>query len=321
MPHISQLPAGQKIGNVSGDLEIDSVGNLILNPTGGTINASSKNISSVNILSSTTVNSVNGNFLTATGSDPALAIGKATFAKASVLFTGDGTSYYSDSNNPADVAFFRSAIGTLRISDATLLGSATLQINNIASFGSQNLTISSSANINFSSLNARSVLSLDASKNLVSTQLTNGQLMIGNSGNVPAAATLTAGSGISITNGSGSITIAATSAGFTWTTVTGTSQTISAENGYISNNAALITFTLPSTASVGDTFQIVGLGSGGWKIAQNASQLIHFGSSVTTTGTGGSLASTNQYDVLTVVCTVANTTFSVTTAIGNLTVV
>lgn len=41
--------------------------------------------------------------------------------------------------------------------------------------------------------------------------LTNGQLVIGSTGNAPQAQALTAGTGISITNGAGSVTIAATS--------------------------------------------------------------------------------------------------------------
>jgi len=43
--------------------------------------------------------------------------------------------------------------------------------------------------------------------------LTNGQLVIGSTGNAPQAATLTAGSGISIANAAGSITIGATGGG------------------------------------------------------------------------------------------------------------
>jgi hypothetical protein len=53
------------------------------------------------------------------------------------------------------------------------------------------------------------------------TSYTDGQLLIGNTtGNTLAKSTLTAGSGISITNGSGSITIAATGGGGTVTSVT-----------------------------------------------------------------------------------------------------
>jgi hypothetical protein len=55
------------------------------------------------------------------------------------------------------------------------------------------------------------------------TTYTNGQLLIGNTtGNTLTKATLTAGSGISITNGAGSITIAATGSGGTVTSVAGT---------------------------------------------------------------------------------------------------
>lgn len=46
------------------------------------------------------------------------------------------------------------------------------------------------------------------------TTFTNGQLLIGNAGSL-AKATLTAGTGINITNGPGSITIAASSGGAT----------------------------------------------------------------------------------------------------------
>ena len=60
------------------------------------------------------------------------------------------------------------------------------------------------------------------------TTYTDGQLLIGNStGNTLAKSTLTAGSGITITNGSGSITIAASGGGGTVTSVTGTSPVAS----------------------------------------------------------------------------------------------
>lgn len=50
---------------------------------------------------------------------------------------------------------------------------------------------------------------------LVSTALTNGQLLIGSTGAAPTVATLTAGTGITITNGAGSITIASNTANIT----------------------------------------------------------------------------------------------------------
>ena len=105
-----------------------------------------------------------------------------------------------------------------------------------------------------------------------------------------------------------------------WTEVTGTSQSMAVDNGYILNNAGLVTATLPTTAAVGTSIRVAGKGAGGWRIAQNASQLIHFGSSVTSTGAGGRLDSTNQYDCVELLCTVADTTWTVLSSVGNITV-
>ena len=126
-------------------------------------------------------------------------------------------------------------------------------------------------------------------------------------------------------NGKGLITAAANgsggSGGITWNEVTGTTQTAAVDNGYICNNASLVTVTLPSTIAVGETVRVTGKGAGGWKVAQVSSQLIHFGNLDTTTGTGGSLASVNDYDSVELLCITANTAFIVLSSIGNITVV
>jgi hypothetical protein len=106
-----------------------------------------------------------------------------------------------------------------------------------------------------------------------------------------------------------------------WNEVTGTSQTASTNAGYIANNAGLVTITLPSSAAVGKVVRVAGLGAGGWKIAQNASQVINFGSVATTTGTGGSLASVNRYDTVELLCVATNNTWVVLSSQGNITVV
>jgi hypothetical protein len=152
--------------------------------------------------------------------------------------------------------------------------------------------------------------------------LTNGQLIIGNTSNDPSAAGLSAGTGISIATGAGSITINAVGAGLTWTDVTGSTQAIAVNSGYTSNDSStLVTLTLPSTAAYGSVIAVVGKASGLWTIAQNSGQTIHFGGINTTTGTGGSLSSTKQYDAVFLLCTVANTDFTVINSIGNITYV
>lgn len=152
--------------------------------------------------------------------------------------------------------------------------------------------------------------------------LTDGQVAIGSSTGAPLAATLTAGTNISVTNGHNTITIAATGAGgFVWTDVTGTSQTMAANNGYIADNASLVTLTLPTTSAQGTIIEISGNGAGGWTVAQNSGQAIKFGSVTTTTGTGGSLSSSNRYDAIKLLCTVANTQWNVQSSVGNITYV
>jgi hypothetical protein len=111
--------------------------------------------------------------------------------------------------------------------------------------------------------------------------------------------------------------------GFTmWTDVTGTTQTMSVANGYIADNASLVTFTLPSTAAIGDMIQVLGKGAGGWKIAQNASQQINVGKLASTAGTGGSIASINQFDTVELRCITAGASTVWTAKVtGNITVV
>jgi hypothetical protein len=95
---------------------------------------------------------------------------------------------------------------------------------------------------------------------------------------------------------------------------------MAAYNGYITNySSGLVTLVLPTTISAGATMRIAGLSSSGWKLTQNASQLIHFGTATTTTGTAGYLASTQACDSIELVCAVANTTFIVVSSIGNIT--
>jgi hypothetical protein len=118
----------------------------------------------------------------------------------------------------------------------------------------------------------------------------------------------------------GFVTLSAT--GVTWTDVTSATQAMAVNSGYTSNDGAtLVTFTLPATAAYGTLIQVVGKASGLWTIAQNAGQTIHFGITNTTTGITGSLSSTKQYDVAYLLCTIANTDFTVVNSIGNLTVV
>jgi len=100
--------------------------------------------------------------------------------------------------------------------------------------------------------------------------------------------------------------------------VAGTTQQAAGSANYIPNNASLVTITLPITAAVGSRLRVVGLGAGGWRVAQNASQLIHKSGTATTIGTGGHIDSSNRYDAATLVCIVANTEWSIVDSQGTI---
>lgn len=112
---------------------------------------------------------------------------------------------------------------------------------------------------------------------------------------------------------------AAGGGGISFTEVTGTTQALAVNSGYILNNGALVTATLPASATVGDVIRVIGLGAGGFQIAQNASQYIRWDENVvTTTGVGGSLDSTDDHDAVELICTVTDNGWGILSSKGNL---
>jgi hypothetical protein len=85
-----------------------------------------------------------------------------------------------------------------------------------------------------------------------------GQLLIGDTGSAPLWQNLTAGTGISITNGAASISISSTGGGMTWNTVTTAGPILTVKNnGYIENyGITQVSFVLPTTPTVGDVVEL-----------------------------------------------------------------
>ncbi len=110
--------------------------------------------------------------------------------------------------------------------------------------------------------------------------------------------------------------------GFAWNNTTGSTQSMSVGNGYVDNGSGTPTvYTLPSTAVVGSLVAVQGAGAGLWKIAQNSGQSISFNAVTSTSGTGGSVSSTDQFDAITLICITANTVWAVNQSVGNFNVV
>lgn len=151
--------------------------------------------------------------------------------------------------------------------------------------------------------------------------LTNGQLAIGSTGADPSAATLTAGTGITIANGAGSITVNATGGGLSWSTKSANTPLV-INNGFIAiAPGGALSFSLPAASAVGDTISLTLDDATSWTITQAANQQIRIGNVQTTLGAGGSLASTAAGDTVTMVCRTANLIWQVVSSMGNITVV
>lgn len=139
--------------------------------------------------------------------------------------------------------------------------------------------------------------------------LTDGQLVIGSTAGSPAAANLTAGPGMLITNASNSITLSVATGGLSWSTIAGTTQAATVNTGYVIGNAAQTTVTLPTNFAVGEVVVIKGFGAGGWVLQANTGDTIVYGQN--TTSAGGTLTSAGNFDTVYVTGIVANTTWSV----------
>ncbi len=180
------------------------------------------------------------------------------------------------------------------------------------------INYASSANVMGSIAAANSSVLISSSTGVpsMSGAMTNGQLIVGSTGASPTKATLTAGTGITISNGAGTITISGAGSGYSWTEVTGTSQSMAVNNGYIANNAGLVTLTLPASSVIGDTVIAQGKGTGLFKIVTNGGQTIRFGNTSSTTG----IQALSQWNSVELLCITATTEWAVLTGTqGNFT--
>jgi hypothetical protein len=229
-------------------------------------------------------------------SDGQIIIGKTNDLPAAASITGSGSITVTPGANSITIS--SSASGTVNSGTA----------NQLAYYATTGSAVSG-----LSTANSATLVTSSTGVPSWTSSMTNGQILIGSTGATPVPATITGTLGITVTNGAGTITISGGGGGYTWTEVTGTTQTMTANNGYITNNPALVTLTLPATAALGTTLSIAGKGAGGWKIAQNAGQEIFFGSSATTIGVTGYLQSTQQFDSIELLCITANTQWTVIT--------
>jgi hypothetical protein len=190
----------------------------------------------------TTLTSTSAGITTLTGSS--MNVTTATHASANI------TQLQSTSATITTLTSTSANITTLSGTTATYT-SAT--VTNLGST-SANITTLTGTNFSATSLTLTNALRVAEGGTGVDSTPTNGQLLIGN-GSGFALSTLTAGTGMTITNNAGSITLA--SAGLPVVTVT-SSTAISASAGfhYVLTAGSAATVTLPGSPSSGDTIYV-----------------------------------------------------------------
>lgn len=215
---------GANAGDVTvGTLDLSSatdVGTSILGIANGGTGASTANGALNNLLPNQSSNG--GKFLTTDGTNASWAtavtsVGLAmpaefTVSNSPVTSTGNLTaSWAAQTGNkvfaaPADGSSGAPTFRNLVDADITNISATKITGTLPVSHGGTGVT----------SFTPNSVITSNAAGDqLVATHLNDGQIMIGNTAGAPSAATLTAGAGISITNGGGSITIATNNANVT----------------------------------------------------------------------------------------------------------
>jgi hypothetical protein len=167
-----------------------------------------------------------------------ISIGSSTGTGAVVLASGAQFSATS-----ANITTLTGTTATYTSATVTNLGST-----------SANITTLTGTNFSATSLTLTNALRVAEGGTGVDSTPTNGQLLIG-IGSGFALSTLTAGTGMTITNNAGSITLA--SAGLPVVTVTAsTAITAVAGNHYVLTAATTATVTLPASPTISDTIYV-----------------------------------------------------------------
>jgi hypothetical protein len=174
-----------------------------------------------------------------------------------------GTGVITVTDNPGTSTLTISSSGSLADSFVTDAGTATPAAGVLNVSGGNNIHTSGAGNtvtINVSGTTNHTLQLGNASGSLSSLGVaSNGQLPIGSTGADPVLSTLTAGTGITISNGAGSITIAASgTSNFNYTNVNTSPYVVTATDEYLSvdSSGGAITVQLPNAATLGRAYII-----------------------------------------------------------------
>jgi hypothetical protein len=177
-----------------------------------------------------------------------------TNAAGSITITATGTGFIASVSATSPLQSTGTQSVVISIASSTGSGAVVLASGAQFSATSANITTLTGTNFSATSLTLTNALKVAEGGTGVDSTPTNGQLLIGN-GTGYTLATLTAGTGVTITNNAGSISISA--AGLPIVTVTAsTAITAVAGNHYILTAATTATVTLPASPTISDTIYV-----------------------------------------------------------------
>lgn len=263
--------------------------------SGGAIGPSSGNINTVGTGSITIAGA--GNTLTTqlTGlTNHAVLIGAGTATITNVGPTATSGQILQSQGAAADPAFSTATYPATTTINRILYSSATNVVDQIVTANNGVLTTGTSGIPNITPLSS------------------NGQIIIGSSGGAPAANTITAGAGISITNGANSITISASSANLPWSDEGGSFSALS-NNGYFVT--AVATASLPASPAQGDVIKFILDSASTLTIQASTGKIIRIGAAVSA-ASGTAASSGTRGDAVALVYRSANTTWIAEDVIG-----
>ena len=239
----------------------------------------------------------------AIASTDATKVGLASFN--STDFTVDANGFVSFS---AGTAIIQTITGNSGGAESPLSGNFNI-------LGSGSITVAGSANtetVQLTGLTNHSLLVGAGTATMTNLGVaTNGQIPIGSSAADPVLATITAGTGISVTNGAGSITIAAISGAFAWSDKS-TNFNAVAQNGYFITGTCAA--TLPASPNNGDTIKFFVDGAFVVTITANTGQTIQMASNVSSSA--GTQANTASGDACTLVYRSTDTKWCAVSFVG-----
>lgn len=205
---------------------------------------------------------------------------------------------------------YPSSLGVITISGGTTGLTTTASSHTVDLTGTLDIANGGTASTSFNT-NGSVISGSTSTSALTALSLTDGQIVIGSSAGAPAAATINAGYGISVSNSSNSITISSTGSEQTWTDES-TNFNAAVGNGYFITGTA--TATLPASPSQGNLIEFHVEIGGALTIQANTGQVINISSAQTVSG--GTAVNNGTGDAVTLVYRSANSNWNATSVIG-----